>query len=179
MPKKAFLVSFCPMTRVIVDVPEGFDPDNVNFINPEDKKNYDAIIAAARQKIDANLTDYLIGDNIDTLEEDLECPYDPKDPSDNPAAGNPEEVIKKIVTKYGNNGFLSLDDLGDKINEIDWTFTFDDNDCETLSLSSICAYANGTIEFNWNAPGYKVTDTLDDIDRDRLDYVLEDLSILL
>ena len=115
MPKKAYLVSFCPQTRIIVDVPEGFDPNNVNFTNPEDRKNFDAIIAAAREKMAANLADYLHGDNIDTLEEDFECPYDPEDPHDNPAAGNPEEVIKKIVAKYGKNGFLALEDLEDKL----------------------------------------------------------------
>lgn len=75
MPKKAFLVEFAPRTRVIVDVPDGFDPDNVNFVRESDSAAYDAIICAAREKISRDTVNYLCGDNVSELEDDIECPF--------------------------------------------------------------------------------------------------------
>lgn len=74
MPKKAFLVGFAPLTRVVVDVPEDFNPDNADA-SPEIR---DSIIAAARERIVSLAAEKLDGDNCDRLEEDLECPYEPK-----------------------------------------------------------------------------------------------------
>lgn len=68
MTKKAFLVGFCPMTRVVADVPDDFDG---NLDSPEGEK----IIEAAREQIMADPSNYLYGENCDRLEEDLECPY--------------------------------------------------------------------------------------------------------
>lgn len=75
MPKKAFLVEFAPRTRVIVDVPDGFDPDNVNFVRESDRIAYDAIIRAAREKITLDAANYLYGDNLSEIVEDVECPF--------------------------------------------------------------------------------------------------------
>ena len=68
MPKKAFLVSFCPQTRVIVDVPDDFDGGFDTLAASE-------IIKAAREKIMSDPENYLYGDNCDDMAEDLECPY--------------------------------------------------------------------------------------------------------
>lgn len=68
MTKKAFLVGFCPQTRVVADVPDDFDG---NLNSPEGEK----IIEAARKQIMADPVNYLYGENCDRLEEDLECPY--------------------------------------------------------------------------------------------------------
>lgn len=69
MPKKAFIVGFCPRTRVIVDVPEDFDG---SFYTPTASE----IIKAAREKIMSDPENYLYGDNCDDMAEDLECPYE-------------------------------------------------------------------------------------------------------
>ena len=68
MAKKAFLVSFCPQTRVVVDVPDDYDG---NFYTPTASE----IIKAAREKIMSAPEDYLFGDNCDDITEDLECPF--------------------------------------------------------------------------------------------------------
>lgn len=75
MPKKAFLVEFAPRTRVIVDVPDGFDPNNVNFVRESDKDAFDAIVRAARGKITLNVANYLDGDNLSEIVEDVDCPF--------------------------------------------------------------------------------------------------------
>ena len=75
MPKKAFLVEFAPCTRVIVDVPDGFDPNNVNLVRESDKNAFDAIVRAARGKITLNAANYLDGDNLSEIVEDVECPF--------------------------------------------------------------------------------------------------------
>lgn len=74
MPKKAFLVGFAPLTRVVVDVPEDFNPDNADA-SPEIRNS---IIAAARERIVSLAAEKLDGENCNRLEEDLECPYEPK-----------------------------------------------------------------------------------------------------
>ena len=64
--KKAFLVSFTLMTRVVVDIKEG-------LLNPYD---YSKIISAARENIIYNgIDDYLNGDTIDEIRLDEELPY--------------------------------------------------------------------------------------------------------
>lgn len=68
MPKKAFLVGFGPLTRIVVDVPEGYNP-------AEDGDVTDGIIRAAREKMLSDAANYLCGDNCDCLEEDTECPF--------------------------------------------------------------------------------------------------------
>ena len=68
MPKKAFLVGFAPQTRIVVDVPEGYNP-------AEDGDVTDRIIREARAKMLSDAANYLCGDNCDRLEEDTECPF--------------------------------------------------------------------------------------------------------
>lgn len=80
MQKKAFLVGFAPLTRVIVEVPDDFSEDTLNDYQRAD------IVRAAREKMTQDIGDYLCGDNCDILEQDHECPYDPHDPNDNPDA---------------------------------------------------------------------------------------------
>lgn len=75
MSKRAFLVEFAPRTRVIVDVPDGFDPNNVNFVRESDKDAFDAIVRAARGKITLDAANYLDGDNLSEIVEDVECPF--------------------------------------------------------------------------------------------------------
>lgn len=70
MTKKAFLVGFCPQTRVVVDVPDDFDPEHM------DSQEMENIIKTAREQIMADPANYLYGENCDRLEEDLECPYE-------------------------------------------------------------------------------------------------------
>lgn len=70
MSKKAFLVSFSPMTRVIVDM-EGTEDEIL-----DDPYKYAEIVRTARaQIIEHGIADYLNGDNIDEIKEDTECPY--------------------------------------------------------------------------------------------------------
>lgn len=72
--KKAFLVSFTPMTRVIVDVPEDFLSDEFESI---DEFVYAKIVAAARERIIENgISDYLNGETVDSVELDEEMPYE-------------------------------------------------------------------------------------------------------
>lgn len=60
--KKAYLVSFAPMCRVVVDG----DADN------------DEIIKRAAMKMLDNPEDYIYYNNVDEVKEDTECPYDPE-----------------------------------------------------------------------------------------------------
>lgn len=66
MAKTAFLVSFCPMTRVVIDVA---DPEN---LTPEEQ---DLLVAQARSQIMDDAECRLNGDNIDEVRLDDECPY--------------------------------------------------------------------------------------------------------
>ena len=66
MAKTAFLVSFCPMTRVVIDVK---DADN---LTPEEQ---DLLVAQARQQIMDDAECKLNGENIDEVRLDDECPY--------------------------------------------------------------------------------------------------------
>lgn len=64
--KKAFLVGFSPMTRIVVDIIEGEDGEFTR-----DK----IIIAAREQMMENSIADYINGENCDLLEEDLDQPY--------------------------------------------------------------------------------------------------------
>ena len=72
--KKAYLVTFTITTRVVVNIPEGFNPNNCNLIIKEHEEAYDSIIREARENILENSDNYLFGDNAE-IEEDIECPY--------------------------------------------------------------------------------------------------------
>ena len=74
MMKKAYLVTFTTTTRVVVNIPEGFNPNNCNLIIKEHEEAYDSIIREARENILENSDNYLFGDNAE-IEEDIECPY--------------------------------------------------------------------------------------------------------
>jgi len=72
--KRAFLVSFAPMTRVIVDVNEDLLNDEFEL---QDDFEIAKVIKAAREQMIANgIEEYLNGDNLDTIELDEEMPYE-------------------------------------------------------------------------------------------------------
>lgn len=66
MAKTAFLVSFCPMTRVVIDVQ---NPDRLT------DEEQDLLVAKAREQILENADERINGDNIDEVRPDDECPY--------------------------------------------------------------------------------------------------------
>lgn len=68
MAKKAFLVTFSTMTRVIVDVADE---------TLEDKEDFNKVVREAREKISLDVADYLTEDNCYEAKLDVECPYDP------------------------------------------------------------------------------------------------------
>ena len=75
MTKKAYLVTFTTTTRVVVDIPEDFNPNDCNLIIKEHEEAYDSIIEKARENILEDPGNYIYGDNAE-IEEDTECPYD-------------------------------------------------------------------------------------------------------
>ena len=80
--KKAYLVTFVTTTRVVVDVPEDFDPNNCSLVIKECEETYDSIIEEARENILESPENYIYGDNAE-IEEDIECPYNPNYDDDN------------------------------------------------------------------------------------------------
>jgi hypothetical protein len=66
MAKYAFLISFTPMTRVVVDVE---DPEL------KDIKEQMKVLEVAQQKMREAIKDYLNFDNLEILELDTEIPY--------------------------------------------------------------------------------------------------------
>lgn len=64
--KVAYLVGFCPMTRVVVEV-----------ANPEKltQAEVDTLIAKAREQILENANEKLNEENADEIRIDNECPY--------------------------------------------------------------------------------------------------------
>lgn len=72
--KKAFLVSFSPMTRVVVDVPDDFLEDEFTLM--DDMTRAKVIRSARERMIENGIDEYLNGDNIDTIELDEEMPYE-------------------------------------------------------------------------------------------------------
>lgn len=76
--KKAYLVKFDLMTRVIADVPKDFDPNDCNLMIPEHKEAFHSIVKEAVDKIlDAPYL-YLYDENAE-ITEDTECPYNPEE----------------------------------------------------------------------------------------------------
>lgn len=77
--KKAFLVTFCPTTRVVVDIEEDqFDASLIDSVSIEDDFKYSEIVRMARQQIIWNgIDEYLNGENICSIQLDEEFPYDP------------------------------------------------------------------------------------------------------
>lgn len=75
--KKAYLVRFELVTRVIADVPEDFDP-NCNLMIPKDAGAFHSIVEGAVSNIMEVPYNYLYDENAE-VEEDTECPYDPED----------------------------------------------------------------------------------------------------
>lgn len=76
--KKAFLVTFSVRTRVVADVPEGFNPDDIDFSDTPQAVAFDALVAEARENVLLYPEGYLCGDNVepgDGIIEDDECPY--------------------------------------------------------------------------------------------------------
>lgn len=66
MEKTAFLVSFCPMTRVVIECE---DPDNLTA------QEQNELVATARDQILKYAGEKLNGENIDEVRPDDECPY--------------------------------------------------------------------------------------------------------
>ena len=65
--KKAFLVTFCPTTRVVVDVKDE---------SLEDVFEFSKVVKAAREQIqEIGIEEYLNGENIDEIILDEELPY--------------------------------------------------------------------------------------------------------
>lgn len=65
--KKAYLVSFSPVTRIVIDVQD----DSL-----EDPQEFALAVRTARQQmIENGIDNYLDGDNIDEIVLDEECPY--------------------------------------------------------------------------------------------------------
>ena len=65
--KKAFLVTFCPTTRVVVDVKDE---------NLEDVFEFSKVVKAAREQIqEIGIEEYLNCENIDEIILDEELPY--------------------------------------------------------------------------------------------------------
>lgn len=167
--KKAFIVGFCPLTRVIIDVPEDFDGD-IN--SPKGAE----IIKAAREKIMSDPANYLFGDNCDRLEEDIECPY--KEDEDI----EPENIIKEVFEKFTKTRTLNIEDLPEEQFEVpSWTFYFEDKEeAKTLSLETIydAPYSNDFI-FEWKAPGYSEMERLSEMESDKVEYITECLKDLI
>lgn len=155
--KKAFLVTFFPMTRVIVDIPDGKDEN--------DKEIRETIVKAAAQRIISMATDKLNDENCESVEEDIECPYDPKDPQDEPST---RLRIKGMIKRLGKNGVL---DLTDEEDEVNWDFNFDDF-WLTLTLVQIKIEGEDVVLVWENkTENCKFEETLDEIDEDRFEEV--------
>lgn len=72
MSKRAFLVTFAPTVRVIVDVKED-DP-------ADDPQEFALIVRSARSVMMENsIADYIGGETVSMIEEDLEEPYNPEE----------------------------------------------------------------------------------------------------
>ena len=70
MAKKAYLVTFSVRTRVVVDVPEELEDTEVW----DDDRLLNPVVNTAADKIVRNAGEYIYAENVDTIEEDLECP---------------------------------------------------------------------------------------------------------
>jgi len=72
--KAAFLVTLCPMTRVVIEVS---DPKNLN------EQEEETLITKAREQILANAEEKLNCENILEVKLDKECPYGTFDDEEN------------------------------------------------------------------------------------------------
>lgn len=70
--KKAYLVTYTVMTRVVADVSEDFDPNDINLMLDSHNRDYNNIVSEAFNHIDSDTKGYLVDPEI---EEDTECPY--------------------------------------------------------------------------------------------------------
>ena len=78
--KKAILAEFAPMTRLVVEIPEGVPLDQ--WLQKEE--NLRKVSRMARAKIAADIGDYLCIDNLD-VKEDIDFPaWDDEKPSNDP-----------------------------------------------------------------------------------------------
>ena len=100
MKKIALLVTFVPMTRLVLEVPDGMDEQD--FID----NNTDLIARAAREKMLKDAGDYLYGDNME-IRHDEEMPASPDEKADQ----DPENPIIPRAgfgfrNNYNRNGIL-------------------------------------------------------------------------
>lgn len=71
--KKAFLVEFSIMTRIIMDVENDDSDPNL------DSLLFSKAIRLARSRMtDNGIGDYINGDSCVSIEEDTDCPFDPQ-----------------------------------------------------------------------------------------------------
>lgn len=70
--KKAYLVTYTVMTRVVADVSEDFDCTDFNLMIDSHNRDYNKIVSEAFNHIDSDTKGYLTDPEI---EEDTECPY--------------------------------------------------------------------------------------------------------
>jgi len=70
MAKKAFLVRFSPVTRVVVDVDKDFNECEYTF--------GDIVRAARNNMLATGIAFYINSENVDAVVEDVEIPYDPE-----------------------------------------------------------------------------------------------------
>lgn len=68
--KTALLVCFSPMTRVVMDIPDGQTVEE--FLNND--YNYADVCRTAREKMQKDIGDYLCADTCESIVEDAECP---------------------------------------------------------------------------------------------------------
>lgn len=73
--KTAILVTFTPMTRVVMDIPDGKSAGE--YI--ESDEGFDAIVRKAMEQMVGSPADYLCGDNVEEVKPDEECPYRPEE----------------------------------------------------------------------------------------------------
>lgn len=75
MIKKAYLVTFEITTRVIADVHDGFDPNNCNLLNKDYYDDYCRIEQTAIDNIVHDPRKFPNDLDLESIEEDTECPY--------------------------------------------------------------------------------------------------------
>ena len=66
--KREFLVTFETTVSVSVDVPEGFEPNNCNFVFEEDVLAYSMIVEKARTDILKSPKEHLCSVNVSSIE---------------------------------------------------------------------------------------------------------------
>lgn len=74
--KKAVIVTFTAKTRMVIEAPDGSDFEHI-----QRETDLDDLASKARNKMQPDLENYLILDNMD-LEEDTECPAKDEEDAD-------------------------------------------------------------------------------------------------